>query len=105
MSVSTDIVLKPKRNWGVLLVRILTWLSVIYALLMPIPVGFTISWDAYYLLFGPVVALDLAAIIGFIVCRVRRQKISFVYILMALAVLVGLWYVTYFELRLRWYEI
>ncbi len=55
--------------------------------------------------FGPVITVALAAIIGFIFCRLTQRKISFAYLLISLAVLAGVWYVTWFELRLRWYEI
>ena len=105
MSTSIDTVAKPKSSRGVLLVRILTWLAVVLSLVQPIPMGFTISWSMYFMLFSPVIVVDLAALVGFIICRLKRRKISFAYLLLSLAVIVWVWYVTWFELRLRWYEI
>jgi hypothetical protein len=105
MSTSTDKIAKPKSSRGVLAVKILTWLALVLVVVEPVPMGFTISWSMYYLLFGPVIAVDLAAIVGFIICRSKRREISFVYLLMSLAVMVGVWYVTWFELRLRWHDI
>jgi len=105
MSTSTDMIAKPKSSRGVLAVRILTWLAVVLVIVEPVPMGFTISWSMYFLLFGPVIVVDLAAIVGFIICRLKRRKILFAYLLMSLAVMVGVWYVTWFQLRLRWWEV
>jgi hypothetical protein len=98
---------KPKSSRTVTSVRILTWLAV--ALFLPafllMPMGITVFWSVYFMLFGPVIAVDLAAIVGFISCRLKRQKISFAYLLISLAVLVAVWYVTWFQLRLEWYYV
>jgi hypothetical protein len=106
MGASTESVAKPK-NRAVRLVRILTWLAVALFLIayFLVPMGITVFWNVYLFLFGPVIAVDLAAIIGFIVCRITRRQVSFMYLLMALVILAAVWHVTWFELRLRWYEI
>jgi hypothetical protein len=107
MSTSADMIAKPRNDRGILSVRILTWVAV--ALFLPAfllaPQGTTVFWSGYFMLFGPVIAVDLAAMIGFIVCRLRRRKISFAYLLISLAVLAAVRYVTWFQLRLRWYEV
>ena len=105
MSTSTETIVKPKSSRGVLTVRILTWLAVVLCLIQPVPMGFTISWAMYFLLFGPVIIVDLAAIVGFIICRLKRRNISLAYLLMSLAVMAGVWYTTWFQLRLRWWEV
>jgi len=88
-------------------VRAHTWIAVALFLvaLLLVPLGITVLWSVYLLLFGPVIAIDLAAIVGFIVCRLTRRKISFAYLLISLAVTAGVWYVTWFQLRLRWNEV
>jgi hypothetical protein len=107
MSASSDMIAKPKSDRGILSVRILTWVAV--ALFFPafllVPMGITVFWSVYFMLFGPVIAVDLAAIIGFTICRLTGRKISFAYLLISLAVLAAVWYVTWFQLRLRWYEV
>ncbi len=98
---------KAKSDRGILSVRILTWVAV--ALFLPafllVPTGITVFWGVYFIFFGPVIAVDLAAIVGFIVCRFTRRKIWFAYLLISLAALAAVWYVTWFQLRLRWYEV
>jgi|SRR5215469_7825283 len=107
MSASADMIAKPRRDKGILSVRILTWLAA--ALYLPafllVPMGITVFWSVYLMLFGPVIAVDLAAIIGFVICRLTGRKISFAYLSISLAVLAAVWYVTWFQLRLRWYEV
>src|SRR5690242_9848073 len=97
----------PRSKRSVLSVRILTWLSVALFLIarLLVPRGITVFWSTYLLFFGPVIVVDLAAMIGFVVCRCMHRQVSFAYLFMALAVLAAVWYVTWFELRLRWYEI
>jgi hypothetical protein len=106
MSTSCNLTSKPKSR-ALTSVRILTWLAVAFFLIVYflVPMEITVSWSMYFILFGPVFAVDLAAIIGFIICRVMHQKISFAYLLISLVVMGGVWYVTWFELRLRWYEV
>lgn len=106
MSVSADLTAKPKSRL-VKSVRILTWLAVALFLIgyFLVPRGITVFWSVYLVLFGPVIAVDLIAIIGFVVCRVTGRHISFVYLLMSLMILAAVLYVTWFELRLRWYEV
>ena len=107
MRASANLTTAPRGNRAILWVRILTWLAA--ALFLPafllVPRGITVFWSTYLLFFGPAIALALAAIIGFVVCRLRRRQVSFTYLMISLAVLGGVWYVTWFELRLRWYEI
>src|SRR5947208_2601321 len=107
MSTSADLAAKPQSNRGILCVRILTWLAVVLFLIafLLVPRGITLFWSVYLLFFGPVIAIDLAAIIGFVVCRLMWQRISLAYLLISLAVIGGVWYVTWFDLRLRWYEV
>jgi uncharacterized membrane protein len=106
MTTSTDSIAKPNDR-AVKSVRILTWLAVALFLIacLVVPTGITVFWSVYFILFGPVIVVDLAAIIGFVVCRIIRRQISFAYLLMALAVAAAVWYVTWFQLRLRWWEI
>ena len=93
-------------NRGVLPVRILTWLAVglflIVFLLMPR--GITVFWSMYLLFYGPVIAISLIAAGGFSFCRFTGRKISVAYLLITLAVLIGVFCDTWFGLRLRWYE-
>jgi hypothetical protein len=107
MSTSADLIANPQSNRGILSVRILTWLAVALFLIafLLVPRGITVFWSVYLLFLGPVIAVDLAAILGFAICRLMGRRISFAYLLISLAVMVGVWYVTWFELRLRWYEI
>lgn len=87
--------------------RILTWLAAALFMLafLLVPRGITIFWSTYLLFFGPPIAVGLAAIVGFVVCRLTHRLLSFAYLMISLAVVGGVWYVTWFELRLRWYEI
>jgi hypothetical protein len=107
MTTSAELITKPQSNRGVLSIRILTWVAVALFLIafLLVPRGITVFWSMYFLFLGPVIAVDLAAIIGFVICRLMRRRISFAYLLISLAVMVGVWYVTWFELRLRWYEV
>src|SRR6185312_4205279 len=95
------------KGWPVKSVRILTWFAVVLFLATYVlaPRGITVFWDVYFILFGPAIVVDLAAIFGFISCRIGRRKISFAYLFISLAILIAVWYVTWFELRLRWYEV
>jgi hypothetical protein len=88
-------------------VRILTWLAVglYFIVYFIVPRGITVFWSLYLILFTPIVAANLSALIAFVYCRVRRYPISVAYALISVAVFVGVWYTTWFELRLRWYEV
>src|SRR6185312_15509363 len=103
MNTPADIVPKPKSNRGVLSVRIFTWLAVALFFIadLLLPRGITVFWSTYCLFFGPVIIVGLAAIISFLFCILMRRKISFAYLLISLAVMGGVWYVTWYELRLR----
>jgi hypothetical protein len=94
----------PKRDRTVLTVRILTWVAVALFLFVYIfaPRGITVPWDFYFILFGPVILVDASALLGFILCRCRGRTVSPAYALISLSVAVGVWYVTWCELRLRW---
>jgi hypothetical protein len=107
MTTSVDTTSGPKNNRGTLPVKILVWSAVVLFLVafVLVPRGITVFWSLYLLFFGPVIVVDLAAIVGFVVCVSMRRRISLAYLLISLAVMVGVWYVTWFELRLRWYEI
>jgi hypothetical protein len=104
---STNSIARREISWAAPLVRILTWLAV--ALFMVVfllaPRGITVPWNVYLAGFGPIIIVDLASMIGFVVCRLKRRTISFAYLFISLGVIVGVWYVTWFELRLRWYEV
>jgi len=106
MNTVADSITKPKA-WPVTLVRILTWLAVVLFLIayFLVPMGITIFWSVYFIMFGPVIAVDLAALVGFIACRIARRQISLAYLFMSLIISVAVWYVTWFQLRLRWYEV
>jgi hypothetical protein len=107
MSASADTMSRPKSNRGVLAVRVLSWAAAALFLVafVLVPRGITVFWSVYLLFFGPVISVAVAAIVGFVVCISTRRKISFAYLLISLAVMAGVGYVTWFELRLRWYEI
>jgi hypothetical protein len=98
---------QPKRDWCIQSVRILAWLSValFLAAFVLAPRGITVFWSSYILLFGPVIIVALSGIVGFVICQFLRRRISFAYLFILLAVMAGVWYVTWFELRLRWYEL
>lgn len=106
MSTAADIIAGDRSGRGVLPVRILAWLAVglflIVFLLMPR--GITVFWSVYLMFYGPVIAISLIAVVGFSVCRFTGRKISVAYLLIALAVLAGVFYDTWFGIRLRWYE-
>jgi len=95
---------EPRRNRPILTVRILTWLAVALFLVvfLIVPRGITVPWDFYFILFGPIIFVDVSALLGYVFCRLRRYPVSFAYPFISLAVLVGVLYVTWFELRLRW---
>lgn len=107
MKPAPEPVASSRTTWAGLSVRILTWVATVLftALFALAPRGITVPWDEYLMVFGPVVLIDLAAILGFLACRVRHRPVSFAYLLMSLGVIVGIWYLTWFELRLRWYEV
>ena len=107
MSTSADTIAGAKSNRGILAVRVLSWSAVALFLVafVLVPRGVTVFWSVYLLFFGPVIVIDLAAIVGFVLCISMRRKISFAYLLISVAVMAGVGYVTWFELRLRWYEI
>lgn|SRR5690348_1218222 len=107
MDIAADTIAKPKNKRGVLFVRILTWLALILfvAADLLVPRGITVFWSTYLLLFGPAILLDFAAVVGFVVCRLAHRKISYAYLLMCLAVMASVWYVTWFDLRLQWYKL
>src|SRR5690242_3035812 len=94
---------EPKRNWAILAVRTLTWLSVGLFLGVAViaPTGVTVPWTLYFILFGPVVAFDVSALIVFAFCRLHHQAVSFAYPLISLGVLTGVWFITWSVLRLR----
>jgi hypothetical protein len=106
MSASTNLTTMQK-NRAVGSVRILSWLAVVLFLIayFLIPMGITVFWSTYLLFFGPVIVVDVAAIAGFIVCRLTGRRISFAYLLISLVILFAVWYFTWFELRLKWYEV
>jgi len=88
-------------------VRFLTWLAVALFLvaLLLIPRGITVFWPEYLLIYGTVIVVDFAAIVSFGVCRFLRRRISFAYLLISSAVMAAVCYDTWFDLRLRWYEV
>jgi hypothetical protein len=105
--VSSDSAKGSKKSRAVTSAKILTWLAVALLLivLLIVPRGITVPWEVYLALFSPVVVTDLSALILFAYCRFRRQAISPAYALMTVAVIVGVWYTTWFQLRLRWFEV
>jgi|SRR5215471_14858658 len=107
MSNFGDTTEKLKSGRGVLVVRLLTWLAVALFLVvfLLIPRGITVFWSLYLLMYGPVIVVDLAAIVGFVACRLWQRRISFAYLLISLVVLAVVLYDTWFNLRLRWYEV
>jgi hypothetical protein len=107
MNISAHSIAKPKSSRLVLSVRILTWLALSLFIIVSCfaPHGITVSWDEYFMGFGPIILVDFAALTGFVVCRLKGRTISFMYPLISLGVIVGVWYVTWFELRLRWWKV
>ena len=107
MSASTNTNAEDRCSRGVLPVRILTWLAVALFLIvfLLMPRGITVFWSVYLLFYGPVIGISLVAGVGFAVCRLTGQKISVAYLLIALAVVIGVFCDTWFGLRLRWYEL
>jgi hypothetical protein len=92
---------------GVLPVRCFAWLAValfVFVDLLLMPRGITVPWGFYIILYGPVIGISLIAIVGFAVCRLTERKISVAYLLITLAVLIGVLYDTLYGLRLRWHE-
>lgn len=75
------------------------------AAILMIPRGITVFWSVYLLFYGPVILVDLAAIIGFISCRAMRRRVSVAYLLISVVLMVAVSYDTWFNLRLRWYEV
>ncbi len=69
------------------------------------PVGITMPWGLYLATFGPIILLDLAAILTFFACRLNRHPVPRVYLLMSGGVLIVVCCMTMFLLRLRWYEV
>jgi hypothetical protein len=98
---------EPKKSRAVTTVRILTWLAVALFLivLLIVPRGITVFWSVYFTLFAPILLVDVSALVAFAYCRLKRHSVSPAYAVICVAVIVGVWYVTWFELRLRWYEI
>ncbi len=100
-------VAEPRNGRIIPAARILAWLAVALFLFVYLlaPRGITVFWDFYIILFGPIVVVALSALVLFIICRLKGHSISVAYALMSVAVIVGIFYVTWFELRLRWYLI
>src|SRR5579859_2465489 len=115
MSALADRMERPKNNRDVLLmrsltwfVRFLTWLAValfLVAFFLLMPRGITVFWPEYLLIYGTVIVVDLAAILSFVMCRLLQRNISFAYLVISSAVMAAVCYDTWFELRLRWYEV
>ena len=98
---------KPKWLWIVVLVKGFTWISLLwlFALGFLAPTGITVPWDLYLVLFGPVTSFALAALVGFVICRMKGAFISWAYAATSIGVLVVIVYMTWFVLRLRWFQI
>jgi hypothetical protein len=96
----------PSSNRGVLSVRVLAWIAAVLFLtaLLLIPRGITVFWSTYFLSYGPAIAVDLASIVGFVICRTMGRRISFAYLFISLVLIGAVGYDTWFDLRLRWYE-
>jgi len=86
-------------------VRILTWIAVelFFLVFLLAPTGITVSWGFYLVLFSPIIVIDISALIAFGYCKARRHPISLAYPALCIAVLLGVAYLTLFELRLRWH--
>jgi hypothetical protein len=63
----------------------------------------TVPWDFYFVLVGPILLFDVSALLGFVLCRLNGHSVSFAYPLISVAVAIGVWYMTWFELRLSWH--
>ena len=84
---------------GVQFVKITTRAAAIYfvVLFFLVPVGVTIPWDSYLDTFGTVFIVALAALISFVVCRVRGRTLSLVYAFVTFAI--DLWILYYDSVR------
>ena len=89
---------KPKSDRDIQWVMRLTWGAVALFLLALIVACIVVALflsvylfgDAYWMLFSLVIAVDSAAIVGFIVCRITRREISVAYPLISLAVMAAM---------------
>ncbi len=97
----------PPKSRVVRTVRILTELAVtlFVVVLFIVPRGITVPWGYYLVLFAPVILVDVSALAVFAYCRLRRLSVSPVYAVICIAVIAGVYYLTWFELRLRWHEL
>ena len=96
-----------KKSLGIRFVKIATQASALgfWFLLVFSPYGVTVPWESYFETYGVLFAVALVSLIGFIVVRVGGQKISFVYAVVTVAIILWVLYVTWFVLRLRWFLI
>ena len=96
-----------KKDRAVVSVRRLTWLAVWMFITVAFlsPAEITMPWSTYLITFGSIIIIDLAAILGFFACRLKRHPVPRVYLLLSSAVLIGVCCMTLFVLRLRWHEV
>ena len=107
MSILPGTVQARNSDHGVLPVKILAWVAVclFLAAFLMIPRGITVFWSVYLLFYGPVILVDLAAILGFIRCHAMRRRVSIACLWISVVLLVAVSCDTWFHLRLRWYEV
>ena len=98
---------EQKTSRAVTAVRMLTWLAVALFLvvLLTVPRSITVPWSLYFILFAPIIVTDISALFAFVYCRVRRLPVSPAYALMSVVVILGVCYMTWFELWLRWDDV
>ena len=60
-------------------------------------------WGAYFILYGPAILFSLAGLFAFAYAKYRGAAVSWSYFLAPMIVLVGVYIMTWFVLRLRWY--
>lgn len=104
---STQPAIETRKSPAVRTVRVLTWIAValFFIAFLIVPTGITVPWGLYLILFSPIIVTDASALIAFGYCRSRHHAISFAYAALCIGVLLGVAYLTLFELRLRWHTL
>jgi hypothetical protein len=96
--------IRTSKSRAVKTVKFLTLITVALfsAVFLIVPTGITVPWNLYFVLFAPIIIIDVSALTAFGYCRSKRYEISIAYAVLCTAILGAVAYLTLFGLRLRW---
>ena len=70
-----------------------------------IPTGISLFWSYYFILVGPVFSMAVITVVAFELTRFKGQPVSYFYLISPMITFLGIFCLTGFVLRLRWYEL